>query len=108
MMSLACAHCPAMLGWPSGVRTGLEFGSSFGGFLGSIHPGGGAFFGAGGGPWAAIGTAVTETIVPARTEAINAPRNGLVISASPHRGRVEFMVQRVALVLQQLQDRLPV
>src|SRR5438552_3411247 len=107
MMSLACAHCPAMLGWPSAVLGGLQFGSSFGGFLGSIHPGGGGFFG-GGGPCAATRTTVTATIVAVRITAINAPTNVLLISASLRRGRMELVVKRVALVLQQLNVRFPV
>ena len=45
------------------MRGGCQFGSSFGGFLGSIHPGGGGFFGGGGGPCAAMRTApVVESL----------------------------------------------
>src|SRR5882672_7181642 len=81
MMSLAWAHRPSMLGWPSVLRAGVKFGSSFGGFLGSIQPGGGGFFG-GGGPWAAMRAPVADMIVPVSTNAITAPTDSLAICVS--------------------------
>jgi len=63
------------------VRAGLQFGSSFGGFLGSIQFAGGGAFG-GGGACAATGTAAVDRIIPARIDAITALRNRLAINAS--------------------------
>src|SRR5712692_9537501 len=73
MMSLAWFHCPSRLGWPSAVRGGFQLGSSLGGFLGSIQPGGGGFFG-GGGPcaatWAVTVPAINAVIMAARNRAL--------------------------------------
>src|SRR5580765_8825477 len=101
MMSLACTHCPSMFGCPSFVRLGLKFGSSFGGFRGSIQPGGGGFFG-GGGPCAAMRAAAATMIVLVSTKAIPAPTDGLTINAPRTLlgYRVELVVERVTLVLE--------
>src|SRR5438105_3202479 len=76
MMSLACAHSPSIFGWPSAVRGGANFGSSFGGFRGSIQLGGGAAFGGGGGPCCAA-------TAPPSNNAVNIPKNSFAIVRPP-------------------------
>src|SRR4029434_6830493 len=94
-----------MFGWPSGVRGGCQFGSSFGGFLGSIQPGGGGFFGGGGGPCAAMRAAPADSMAPATTDAITAATDRLVITPPISLGRhrsVKFVVECVAFVFEDL------
>src|SRR3954451_20658786 len=98
MMSLACAHAPSMSGWPSGVRGGIQFESSVGGFLGSIQPGGGAFFG-GGGVCAPLRTAVAD-INAASNKVTSAPGNRPVIDppltlAASHETRCQTYSTRI-------------
>src|SRR5438046_916332 len=104
MMSLACPHSPSIFGWPSAVWGGANFGSSFGGFRGSIQPGGGAAFGGGGGPCATMRAAVTSMIVPVSTNVIAVPTDRLPIMSSDllRRRCMECFVEPVAVVLEQL------
>src|ERR1041384_114842 len=104
MMSLACAHSPSKLGCPSGVRAGVKAESSFGGFRGSIQPGGGAAFGGGGG-------ACCADTASASTKPITIPASSLVMYRPPRllrlrNRRMKRVVESEAIVFEQLKIRL--
>src|SRR5579862_9727291 len=115
MMSLAWSHWPAMFGCPSGVRGGVQFGSSSGGCLGSIQFGGGGFFGGGGAcdDCAATDSAATETIAdstaanpsrrPVPDRAVTTPPSNTAGPLPRRQRRMELVVKGVAVVLEQLQ-----
>src|SRR5215813_2480406 len=87
------------------MRGGCQLGSSFGGFRGSIHPGGGGFFGGGGGPCAAMRVTPADSMAPATIDAMTAATDGLLMtppaSVGRHRG-MKLVVKPEAFVFQDL------